>query len=253
MIATRIRMMGRPHWLGLYGTILAAWLVLYAMSIPPDLRAAGALYGLDLLAALCVATPGAAGFAGMVAMWALMSAAMMAPTVLPALATYEDLSAAGAQTRIWALVAGYLAVWLGFSGVAATVQMALFSAGLLDPFGTSLSALLSAGLLALAGLWQFTSFKDACLSKCRAPMMFFLQHWDEGPWRNGVRLGAVCLGCCWALMLLGFVGGVMNLAFMGIATMLMTLEKLPDIGRWLTRPLGAALLAGAALTLVLAI
>jgi predicted metal-binding membrane protein len=87
--------------------------------------------------------------------------------------------------------------------------------------------------------------KEACLSKCRAPMMFFLQHWDEGPLRNGLRLGAVCLGCCWALMLLGFVGGVMNLAFMGVATILMALEKLPAIGRWLTRPMGGALLAAA--------
>ena len=73
-------------------------------------------------------------------------------------------------------------------------------------------------------------------------MTFFIQHWDEGAWRNGMRLGAVCIGCCWALMLLAFVGGVMNLAFMGLATLFMVLEKLPEIGRWLTRPMGALLL-----------
>ncbi len=77
MIATRIRLMGRPHWLGLYAAILGAWAVLYAMALPADLREAGAVYGLDLLAALCVATPDAAGLLGLVAMWALMSAAMM--------------------------------------------------------------------------------------------------------------------------------------------------------------------------------
>lgn len=249
MIAARIRAMGAPHWLGLYGLILGAWGLLYAMAVPADLRAASSLYGIEFLAALCVATPDAAGYFGLLAMWAIMSAAMMAPTALPALATYEDLGQAGAETRIAGLVAGYLAIWVGFSTFAAAAQLALFQAGLLDPFGTSLSAVLSAALLALAGAWQFTPLKEACLSKCRAPMMFFLQHFDEGPWRNGLRLGAVCLGCCWALMLLAFVGGTMNLVFMGIATILMALEKLPEIGRWLTRPLGVALLAASAVTL----
>ena len=174
-----------------------------------------------------------------------MSAAMMAPTALPAFATYEDLSHSGAETRFSALVGGYLVIWLGFSFMAAASQLVLFRAGLLDPFGSSASAALSAGILAMAGAYQFTPLKDACLSKCRAPMTFFMQHYDEGPFRNGLRLGAVCLGCCWALMMLAFVGGVMNIAFMGLATLLMALEKLPDIGRWLTRPLGVALPAGA--------
>ena len=234
-----------PHWLALFGLILVAWVVLYAMSIPAELRAAGRVYGSGFWADLCNLTPDAAGFARMALMWALMSAAMMAPTALPAFATYEDLSHSGADTRFSALVIGYLTIWLGFSLLAAATQLVLLRAGLLDPFGSSASAALSAGLLAMAGAYQFTPLKDACLSKCRAPMTFFLQHWEEGPFRNGLRLGAVCLGCCWALMMLAFVGGVMNVAFMGLATLLMALEKLPDIGRWLTRPLGVALLAAA--------
>ena len=120
--------------------------------------------------------------------------------------------------------------------------MALFQAGLLTAFGDSRSGVLSAVLLAVAGVYQFSAVKEACLSNCRRPLSFFMQHWDEGALRNGVRLGLVCLGCCWALMALAFVGGVMNLAFMGLATVIMVLEKLPDLGRWLTRPLGAALL-----------
>ena len=95
----------------------------------------------------------------------------------------------------------------------------------------------------MAGAYQFSPVKEACLSKCRRPLSFFMQHWDEGALRNGVRLGLVCLGCCWALMALAFVGGVMNLAFMGLATVIMVLEKLPQVGRYLTRPLGAVLIA----------
>jgi predicted metal-binding membrane protein len=121
--------------------------------------------------------------------------------------------------------------------------MALFQAGLLTAFGDSRSGVMSAALLAVAGAYQFSPAKEACLSKCRRPLSFFMQYWDEGALRNGVRLGLVCLGCCWALMMLAFVGGVMNLAFMGLATVIMVLEKLPQIGAWLTRPLGVALLA----------
>lgn len=251
MLADRIRAMGAPHWLALFGLILVAWAGLFVMAVPVsdsgELRAMGAVYGADFWRDFCTLTPDGAGYARMLAMWALMSAAMMAPTVIPALATYEDLGQTGTATSMGRLVAGYLAVWMGFSVLAAGAQMGLFRAGLLDPLGQSAARWLSALLLALAGLYQFSHVKEACLSKCRAPLTFFMSHWDEGPWRNGLRLGLVCLGCCWALMALGFVGGVMNLAFMGLATVVMVLEKLPEIGRWITRPLGVLLIAGAGL------
>lgn len=250
MLAQGIRGMGGWHWLALYAVILSAWAALYALSAPADLRAAGAIYGSDFWRDFCALTPDAAGYARMVVMWALMSAAMMAPTALPALATYEDIGHTQAETQFAGLVAGYLLVWLGFSFAAAALQLLLFQAGLLTVFGDSRSSLLSAALLLTAGLYQFSPMKEACLSKCRRPLTFFLQHWDEGALRNGIRLGLVCLGCCWALMLLGFAGGVMNLAFMGLATLFMVFEKLPDLGRYVTRPLGAALLAGAALMIV---
>ena len=249
MIAARLRRMGGVHWLALFGLILGAWGLLYAMALPEGLRIGAAIYGTDFLRSLCIVTPDAAGFMRIVLMWALMAAAMMAPTALPAFATYEDLAHA-AETRFAALVGGYLAIWLGFSVFAAGAQMILFQAGWLTAFGDSRSGILSAALLAVAGAYQFSPLKEACLSRCRRPLAFFMAHWDEGPARNGVRLGLVCLGCCWALMALAFVGGVMNLAFMGLATVIMVLEKLPDLGRWLTRPLGAALLAGAGWVLV---
>jgi len=252
MVAARIRGMARTHWLALYAGIVIAWGALYVMALPADLRAAGAVYGAEFLRNLCVVSPDAAGFFGLVAMWLLMSAAMMAPTALPAFATYDELGAR-TVTRFGALVGGYLAVWAGFSVLAAGAQMALTQAGALTVFGDSRSAALSGALLILAGLYQFSALKEACLSKCRAPLAFFMQHWDEGPLRNGLRLGAVCLGCCWALMLLAFVGGVMNLAFMGLATLVMALEKLTWIGAVITRPLGGLLIAGGMVTLAAAI
>ena len=245
MIAARVRRMGGAQWLALYALILGSWGLLYAMALPADLREGAVIFGTDFLRSLCVLTPDAAGFARITLMWALMSAAMMAPTALPAFATYDDLGHAG-ETRLGALVAGYLAVWLGFSVIAACAQMVLFNGGLLTAFGDSRSGVLSAALLALAGLYQFSPAKAACLLRCRRPLAFFMAHWDEGAWRNGLRLGLVCLGCCWALMALAFVGGVMNLAFMGLATLVMVLEKLPELGRYLTRPLGAALLCASA-------
>ena len=234
--------MGRPHWLALYAGVLLAWAALYVMATPMDLRGAAELYGAEVLLSLCIATPDAAGYLGLVAMWAIMSAAMMAPTALPALAVYDDLSARTGG-GFGPLVMGYLAVWLGFSVLAAALQLALFSVGYLTVFGDSQSVALSGLLLLMAGGYQFSTLKDACASQCRAPLAFFMDHWDEGAWRNGLRLGLVCLGCCWALMLLAFVGGVMNLAFMGLAMVLMALEKLPSIGEKITRPLGGLLIA----------
>lgn len=237
-------MIGTPHWLVLFGTILLAWIALFLLAIPGDLRTFANIYGADFWQALCTVSLDGAGFVTGVIMWALMSAAMMLPTALPAFATYDDL---GRQTgaRFGPLVAGYAVVWLGFSAMAATVQMLLFRVDLISVVGDSRSPLFSAGLLLVAGFYQFSPVKEACLSKCRQPLTFFMSHWDEGPWRNGLRLGLTCLGCCWALMLLAFVGGVMNLAFMGLATVIMVLEKMPDLGRFLTRPLGVVLILGA--------
>lgn len=249
MLALRGISVGRFHWLGFFALLLLAWGLLFAMAIPGDLRALEATYGAGLIEALCGGVLGASGFLPAFAMWALMSAAMMAPTAFPAFRTYDDLGHVTA-TGFGKLLGGYLAAWLGFSLVAAAAQVALFRAGLIGALGQSLSVPLTAALLVGAGAYQFSAMKAACLSRCRAPLTFFIQHWDEGPFRNGLRLGLDCVGCCWALMLLAFVGGTMNLMFMGLAMVLMTVEKLPDIGRYLTKPLGVALIgAGLALPL----
>jgi predicted metal-binding membrane protein len=240
-------------WLVFYALVLAAWGVLFAM-----IRANPAAGTGDMPAAfwasLCLAAD-AASLPALLAMWGLMSAAMMLPTFVPALRTFRQMSATGATSLggAAALVAGYLGVWLAASGAGALAQLGLARAGLLAPDGQSISGVLSAGLLFLAGAYQFSLFKAACLAKCRMPLTFFMERWQPGAvraLRMGAELGWLCLGCCWALMLLGFVGGTMNLLWMGAATLFMVLEKLPDIGRKLTRPAGWALILAGGATLL---
>ncbi|MCP5072250.1 MAG: DUF2182 domain-containing protein [Rhodobacteraceae bacterium] len=199
-----------------------------------------------LWAEICNQVTAGSAYLPVLVMWVLMSAAMMAPTVIPALKTYNDLPAAASSGHGFAaLLGGYLVVWIGFSAFAAAAQLWFAGLALVSGEGRSLVPGFSAFLLVLAGAYQFTALKQACLSKCKAPLAFFLQYWQagtSGAVRMGLRLGLVCLGCCWALMLLAFVGGTMNLAWMGLATLIMALEKLPDLSRHITRPLGMALI-----------
>lgn len=235
----------RLFWLGFYGAILLGWALLMRMMAPPMPGMTAAEYW----AALCIPA-GKADPLALLAMWGLMSAAMMLPTFVPALRVFAELGAVRA-TDGWAMTAlalGYGAVWLMFSAVAAALQLGLAWTGAMTGTGQTLAPWFSVGLLAAAGAYQFSAAKDACLSRCRHPLMFFMEHWAPGLRRAlamGARLGLWCVGCCWLLMLLGLVGGAMNLLWMGAATLFMVLEKLPAIGRHLTRPLGAALLIGA--------
>jgi predicted metal-binding membrane protein len=243
-IVEGIRQMRQAHWVVFFGLILTAWAGLMAGAVEGGRGAA------MLWADLCRADAGIAGFPAVFAMWALMGAAMMLPTFVPALSTYDDLIAAGAGTRAGfaRLAMGYLAVWLGFAGIAAAAQIAL--AGLAAP-----PAWLAGGLLIVAGAYQFSPWKDACLSRCRAPLTVFLGAMrpdGAGGFRTGLRMGADCLGCCWALMALGLIGGAMTLLWMGLAMLMMTLEKLPRLGAPLTRPMGAALIGAGLATLFVA-
>ncbi len=124
--------------------------------------------------------------------------------------------------------AGYLVVWGGFSVVAAVAQWFLHRAQLLSPMMASSSVVLGGILLLIAGIFQFTPLKRSCLTRCRAPLDFITAHWREG-WRGafimGLEHGLFCLGCCWALMALLFVLGVMNLLWIALLTILVGLEK----------------------------
>jgi predicted metal-binding membrane protein len=234
-------------WLAFYASIVAAWIALYAASLAAPWRDAPVEDRLAFWQALCTSAA-EAGFSATFGMWALMSLAMMMPTFVPTLRTFDDLSFAKASdpAAMACFVGAYGAVWLGFSGLAALLHVALARWSLIAPDGGSLSPWLTAALLLGAGTYQFSVLKHACLAKCRHPIAFFMQHWRPGnaaAFAMGLRLGGYCLGCCWALMLLGFVGGAMDIAWMGLATLFMILEKLREVGRFASAPAGILLTA----------
>ena len=138
-------------------------------------------------------------------MWALMAAAMMLPTFVPALRTFVNMGAAGATRPIEAaaLVMGYALVWVAGAALGAAAQMALSRAGVLAADGSSLSVWLTTALLVASGLYQLSILKSACLAKCRMPLTYFMGRWAPGLPRAfimGAELGLICFGCCWALM-----------------------------------------------------
>ncbi|WP_343715434.1 DUF2182 domain-containing protein [Inquilinus sp.] len=189
----------------------------------------------------------ATAFALMAAMWVVMMVAMMLPGAAPMVLTYAALqrhrrqAAPHGATLRFAL--GYLAIWTGFSILAATLQWRLDALALLSPAMATANAVLAAGVLVIAGIWQFTPLKQGCLVRCRSPVAFLTRHHRSGPFGLGLRHGLFCLGCCWALMLLLFVGGVMNLAWVGGIALFVLLEKTIPGGPWLGRAAGIGLIA----------
>jgi predicted metal-binding membrane protein len=180
-------------------------------------------------------------------MWALMMAAMMLPSALPMILTFVNLGArSGEQARGFSFVAAYLFVWFTFSAGATAAQWALQAMDWVNPMIVSTSALLTALLLLIAGVYQFSRLKQVCLSRCRTPMGFLLGEWRagvDGAFVMGVRHGLLCVGCCWALMGLLFVGGVMNLAWIAALSIAVAIEKLAPGGERLASALGLGLMA----------
>ena len=187
-------------------------------------------------------------------MWAVMMAAMMLPTTMPMVLVFGTLNKSrGEAGRTVAFVAGYVALWTAFGAAATAAQWTLQATGLMSPMIVSMSPVLSGALLMIAGTFQFTPLKQACLRACRAPLGFLLTDWRAGIWgaaRMGVRHGLYCLGCCWALMALLFVGGVMNLLWIAALTLLVATEKLAPKGEILARVLGALMIVAGAVRLI---
>jgi len=171
-------------------------------------------------------------------MWAVMMAGMMLPSASPLLLMYgvaarrqDGGTAAGRQ--IYALASGYLAVWALFSVAATTAQFVLSAQLALSLMMTLTSPRVGALLLVVAGVYQLTPLKRVCLQECQSPLAFLMHHWRpglNGAWRMGIDHGMYCLGCCWALMLLLFVGGVMNLTVIAALTVFIAFEKLNPFG-----------------------
>ncbi len=168
-------------------------------------------------------------------MWAVMMAAMMIPSALPMVQAYATSVGSGAARSRTGVdgstplfVAGYLAAWSGFAAVATVGQWGLHHATLVDAMGASTSRWLAGGVLVAAGVYQFTPLKEACLGRSRTPLGFLLSEWragSRGALVMGIHHGTLCIGCCWALMALLFVLGVMNLWWIALVATVVLIEK----------------------------
>jgi predicted metal-binding membrane protein len=211
-----------------------------------------------LFAVLCrpsfgASYPDAAQAGLLLTMWCAMALAMMMPTAGPMILTYADIAETAAQKgeRVASplvLTAGYVVVWLAAAAALAVLQILLARLSLLDPAMASASPLFSGAVFIVAGLYQFSSLKHACVTQCQQPFPFFFANWTAEPrgvFRLGLRQGLYCLGCCWAMMLLMFIAGVMNVVWMVALGTVMTIEKLNATTRF-SRALGVVfVLAGA--------
>jgi predicted metal-binding membrane protein len=257
-------------WLSFFAAILAAWWVMFSMAQmmgvdwigrPAGMMSMGGMS--DTMSGTVSGTMPESGdgmgqmgempmmqmtsFGALFPMWAIMMAAMMLPTMVPTLRAYEDLMVSANGTRAgWVgVILGYFVVWVGFAAVITGAQIALMASGLIDDLGISNSLWFAGLLFGVVGLFQFTRAKEICHGVCHSPGMYFLGHWKTGfagGLRMGLGLGAFCVGCCWGFMALGFVGGVMSLLWMGLATLFMVIEKLPQIGHYVTKPMGVVLI-----------
>jgi predicted metal-binding membrane protein len=190
-------------------------------------------------------------------MWIVMMAAMMLPSAAPAILLVAALARQRGERHSivssWQFASGYLAIWGAFSLLATGLQFALDRAGLLSGAMASGSAVLAALLLIAAGIYQWSPWKQACLRHCRSPVEFLTRYWRQGPFgpmRAGAWHGAFCLGCCWMLMGLLFVGGLMNMFWIAGLALLVLIEKLFPYGRRVSQITGAALVGWGVFVLV---
>ena len=182
-------------------------------------------------------------------MWAEMMVAMMIPSAAPMILTFalvqrkrRESERPFVPTGIFLL--GYLVVWTGFSALAAIAQWILHAQALLSPLMVSTSPVLGGIILIVAGIFQWTPLKNACLAHCRTPLGFLMTDWREGKRGAlfmGLKHGAYCTGCCWILMALLFVAGVMNIWWIAIIAGLVLVEKLTPRGLWIGKIAGALL------------
>ena len=191
------------------------------------------------------------------AMWWVMMIAMMVPSATPMVLLFTAIkrkqqASVSPATEAWVFLGGYLLIWAGFSVVATFAQWGLERAGLLSMGAASTNARFGGIILLAAGLYQFTPIKSACLRFCQSPVLFLSQHWRPGAvgvLTMGLRHGAYCLGCCWFLMLLLFVAGVMNLVWVAGIALYVACEKLLPLDQRLSYAAGAVLIVAGTIVL----
>ena len=188
-------------------------------------------------------------------MWTIMMVGMMLTSAAPTILLYGAMVRKNGERGtvlpgVWIFTGGYLVVWTAFSLLATVLQVALEQASLVTPMMVSASTGMNAAILIAAGIYQWLPIKDACLSKCRNPLQFLVARWRPGAggaFRMGAESGAYCVGCCWVLMLLLFIAGVMNLLWVALITVFVFVEKLRP-GKFASGIAGAVLvLTGVAL------
>jgi predicted metal-binding membrane protein len=248
---------------GLSGVTVLAWLYLVMLAAQmsdsmPNMSGMANMSGTDMLAMLQLRAWTAQDFVLMLLMWVVMMIGMMLPSAAPMILLFAIVNRKSQQqgnpfvpTSAFAL--GYLLVWSGFSVAATVLQWGLEQAALLSPMMVSTSPLLGGIILVAAGVFQWTPLKQACLIHCRSPIAFIMHGWRPGiggAIRMGLEHGVYCLGCCWILMGLLFVGGVMSLVWIALITLFVLLEKAAPFGIAMGRASGLLLvLAGLAVML----
>jgi predicted metal-binding membrane protein len=242
----------RERWAvlgGLAGITAAAWIYLVVESRRMSMGAADHAMG-TMGSVVHLPTWTVAEFDLRLVMWAVMMIAMMVPTAAPMTLVYAAVARKAAHqdnpvAPTFVFVTGYLSMWGVFSVAATVTQLSLDKLALLSPTMVVASPWLGGGLLVAAGVYELSPYKRACLEHCRAPAHFISQHWRGGPagaFRMGVELGAYCVGCCWVLMALLFVGGAMNLVWIAAIAAFVLLEKTVPFARSTGRAVGAALI-----------
>jgi predicted metal-binding membrane protein len=235
--------------------MLCALVLLVALSVVYLQRSAAEMRAMDAAmqrqAALDVVMEmhwGFAAWAGLVLMWVVMMVAMMlpsaAPVILLVLGVYRRRGGQDARLAAGLFLAGYLLTWSGFSVLAATIQFALHRTALMRMDMRLGPATLAGGVLIAAGIYQWLPVKALCLTNCQSPLGFISGHWREGmlgALLTGSRLGTYCVGCCWLLMAVLFVVGVMQLGWVAAIAAFVLVEKLVARGLWFGRLAGSAL------------
>ncbi len=243
------RALDRDRFIVLFGLGMAT-LMAWSWIVPMSRDMYGSMSGSS--AWMMTAEWDARHLALLFAMWAVMMAGMMLPSAAPTILLYTGIVRGSeperAAVRAYVFAAGYLVVWTLFAAGAVILQRWLSSLLILSPMMEMSSRRAASVVLALAGLYQLTPYKRTCLQACQSPAGFVAKHWragTSGGFLMGVTHGLFCLGCCWALMLLLFAGGVMHLPTIAFLTLFVLIEKVLPMGRhlqWFTWATGSLLL-----------